>query len=174
MKLFLLLNAVALLSIACVGEDKYESEPQNDETKEEFTLFQLLGKDLEDDKVVEFKKSLGDFEFEEVGKYPHIMFYASGVEMVYEAKTNKVASIFLMGYGNKWYKIYEGSLPEGLKWDMNRTEVEKKIGKGEKRNTYGGSVVYMYKDKSFEVMYNTEEEDMDAKIKSILIQHYNE
>ncbi len=58
---------------------------------------------------------------------------------------------------------------------MDPAEVEKKIGKGKKRKTYGGEVVYMYKDKLFEVNYNTEnDDDMGAQLKSILITDFDD
>jgi len=175
MKLLILTSICILMSIACANETKPENEPQNDEVKEEFTLFKLLGKDLEDDEVVDFQNPLGNPVAEEAGKYPHIMYYAGGVEMVYESKTNKVASIFLMGPENKYYQIYKGTLPDGINWDMNRAEVEEKLGKGERRKTYGGEVVFMYKEMFFEIKYNTlDDTNMDAQLKSVLITDFDD
>ncbi len=134
------------------------------------SLAQLIGKSVFDEEVTAFKNTLGDYEVESFRNIRNVMFTAGGVELVFNAESEEVTGVFLMGPNNLWYTPYSGSLPDGLNWTMTRSQVEAKIGKGIKKYPYGERVVYQYREKHFEISYDTSDyTDMNASMKSILI-----
>jgi hypothetical protein len=165
------MSTIILLSIACGNAD---TETNKNARQYDFNLFELIGKEMSDKQVKAFMSELGNSDTDDSGKFPHIMFYKGGVELVYSAENNKLETIFLMGQDNNWYQAYEYSLPEDLTWEMTRSEIEAKIGKGEKRKAYRDEIIYMYVNKQFELSYNTgDEENMEAKLKHIMITKFD-
>lgn len=95
-------------------------------------LYNLIGKEVFGKESFDFTSSLGIPETESFQDIRHLQYFASGVEIVYKANDEKIASIFLLAPNySSWYEAFTGKLPYGLNWNMTKSEVENRIGNGE-------------------------------------------
>lgn len=142
------------------------------ELKKSNPLYNLLGKDVFGKEVVDFTSSLGTSETESFRDIRHLQYFASGVEIVYNVKDEKIASIFLHAPNyNNWYDPYSGELPYGFNWSMTKSDVENLIGYGEERQLMS-DVYYQYKHHKIEIKYFKGSEN--PKMKSIQIRNFEE
>ena len=133
-------------------------------------LSNLIGKRVFSEETYDFMHSLGKYETESFHDIRHLMYFSAGVEIVYDSKDGTIASIFLMGHNQMWYKPYTNELPAGLTWEMTKSEVETLIGKGKEHHVYANDYVYRYPEHSISIQYASEGED--PKMGSIQIRSF--
>ncbi len=135
-------------------------------------LYNLIGKEVFGKESFDFTSSLGIPETESFQDIRHLQYFASGVEIVYKANVEKIASIFLLApnYSN-WYEAFTGKLPYGLNWNMTKSEVENRIGNGEEYHRMS-DVFYQYKSLQIEIAYFKGSEN--PKMESIQIRDFEE
>ena len=132
----------------------------------------LLGKDVFGKEAFEFTSTLGIYETESFRDIRHLQYFNSGVEIVYEEKDKKIASIFLFGPDpNSWYEPYTEKLPYDLNWNMTKQSVENLIGKGEEHQLMS-DVFYQYK--SLKIQINYFKGSDNPKMQSILIGNFED
>lgn len=135
-------------------------------------LIALPGKKITSQEVQDFLSTLGTKYEENSGKYPHWMYFGSGVEMVIDPEKKTVHAIFLFGEQTQGYQIFKGSLPAGLNWHNTREEVEAILGNGNRRS-FGSEVTMQYPDRHIEIQYQTEDEsNMNAKMSTLQIRTF--
>lgn len=142
------------------------------EIKKSNPLYYLLGKKVFGKEAFDFTSSLGVSETEFFHDIRHLQYFASGVEIVYDVKDEKIASIFLLApNSDNWYKPYAGELPYGFNWNMTKSEVESIIGYGTECHLMS-DVFYQYKHHKIEIDYFKGSEN--PKMKSIQIRNFEE
>lgn len=151
---------------------KPDTELKAFEIEKSNPLYYLLGKDVFGKEAFEFTSSLGISETESTQSNIHLQYFASGVEIVYNANDEKITAIFLLApsYSN-WQEPYTGKLPYGFNWNMTKSDVENIIGNGEERQLMS-DVYYQYKHHKIEIEYFKGSEN--PKMKSIQIRNFEE
>lgn len=147
------------------------------QTLEEFKA--MLNQEMQfHQAIIDFEVQLGAYEVDRSSrhKYDHKLFFEGGVELVVEKDTamlepDKLATIFLMGPHDNWYKPYAGTLPLGLEWGMTQNEVEQLIGKGETYMLIESYLKYQYPNHHIEIEYTSQ--DKYAEIKTIQIRSFD-
>lgn len=135
-------------------------------------LYNLIGKEVFGKESFDFTSSLGIPETESFQDIRHLQYFASGVEIVYKANDEKIASIFLLAPNySSWYEAFTGKLPYGLNWNMTKSEVENRIGNGEEYHRMS-DVFYQYKSLQIEIAYFKDSEN--PKMESIQIRDFEE
>ncbi|NLN33787.1 MAG: hypothetical protein GX159_09385 [Flavobacteriaceae bacterium] len=135
-------------------------------------LYNLIGKEVFGKESFDFTSSLGIPETESFQDIRHLQYFASGVEIVYKANDEKIASIFLLAPNySSWYEAFTGKLPYGLNWNMTKSEVENRIGNGEEYHRMS-DVFYQYKSLQIEITYFKGSEN--PYLKSIQIRDFEE
>lgn len=148
------------------------SELRAFEIKTSNPLYYLLGKEVFGKEAFAFTSSLGISEKESFQDIRHLQYFASGVEIVYNVKDEKITSIFLLAPNyNNWYEPYTGKLPFGLNWNMTKSEVEHIIGYGTERQLMS-DIFYQYKHHKVEIAYFKGSEN--PKMESIQIRDFEE
>lgn len=133
-------------------------------------LYNLIGKEVFGKESFDFTSSLGIPETESFQDIRHLQYFASGVEIVYKANDEKIASIFLLAPNySSWYEAFTGKLPYGLNWNMTKSEVENRIGNGEEYHRMS-DVFYQYKSLQIEIAYFKDSEN--PKMESIQIRDF--
>lgn len=135
-------------------------------------LYNLIGKEVFGKESFDFTSSLGIPETESFQDIRHLQYFTSGVEIVYKANDEKIASIFLLAPNySSWYEAFTGKLPYGLNWNMTKSEVENRIGNGEEYHRMS-DVFYQYKSLQIEIAYFKDSEN--PKMESIQIRDFEE
>lgn len=135
-------------------------------------LYNLIGKEVFGKESFDFTSSLGIPETESFQDIRHLQYFASGVEIVYKANDEKIASIFLLAPNySSWYEAFTGKLPYGLNWNMTKSEVENRIGNGEEYHRMS-DVFYQYRSLQIEIAYFKDSEN--PKMESIQIRDFEE
>lgn len=133
-------------------------------------LYNLIGKEVFGKESFDFTSSLGIPETESFQDIRHLQYFASGVEIVYKANDEKIASIFLLAPNySSWYEAFTGKLPYGLNWNMTKSEVENRIGNGEEYHRMS-DVFHQYKSLQIEIAYFKDSEN--PKMESIQIRDF--